>query len=132
MLHLMFLYSRQIVHMKRSESFTLSKRQSRAQLNTLERKLQTRSGKLDSFENHDEVEIRSSNESVEQKVTERIASTKNSRKISRKLSRAVVETETELELLITEINGLKEQLSKVMWQSRAHILSHANAGSTAT
>ena len=109
--------------MKRSEVFTLSKRQSRAQLNTLERKLQTRSGKLDSFENHDEVEIRSSNESVEQKVTERIASTKNSRKISRKLSRAVVETETEIELLITEINGLKEQLYKVLEQSSTHSLS---------
>ena len=66
----------------------------------------------------------SANKSFEEKVTESVTKTEIPRRISRKMSHAdeaVTEAETEMGLLMTEINGLKQRLKEVMGQSRACI-----------
>ena len=66
----------------------------------------------------------SANKPFEENVTDRITDTEIPQKTPRKLSRAdeaVTETETEMESLTAEINGLEQRLNEVTAQSRPHI-----------
>ena len=94
------------------------------QVSSLKRKLQKKNEDVVDLQKQSGLIADSASQSFEEKVTERITETEITRTISRKLSQAgeaVTETETEMDSLRVEIDGLKERLEEVMGQSRACI-----------